>query len=91
MSEFEKTREWKSGDTPETGTEALGQYFNEEFDRVYAALNFLRTQGGVSNSRILQEDAVYESGSNYALIGPVDIPDDVTIEVEDDAQLVIID
>src|SRR4030067_1594366 len=48
----EKTREWKSGNTPATGTPALGSLFNDEFDRLYGNDNYLKEEadklGGAS-------------------------------------------
>ena len=42
-----KTREWKDGATPATGTPALGSLFNAEFDQLYENDNNL--QGDVIN------------------------------------------
>lgn len=41
-----KTREWKSGDTPATGTPALGSYFNDEYDRLYDNFAAIVNNGG---------------------------------------------
>ncbi len=36
-----KTREWKSGNTPDTGTLARGSYFEDEFNQVYDNAKYL--------------------------------------------------
>jgi hypothetical protein len=38
-----KTRTWKDGTTPQTGTLALGSLFNAEFDQLYENDNYLKT------------------------------------------------
>lgn len=48
----EKTREWKSGSTPETGTPALGELFNAEFDRLYENDRCLKDGSGIDDDAI---------------------------------------
>lgn len=48
----EKTREWKSGSTPATGTPALGELFDAEFNRLYENDNVLANGTGIDDKAI---------------------------------------
>lgn len=54
----EKVHEWKDGNTPSTGTPALGTLFNEEFNNIYNALNGL--EGGDGMDPAITADSINE-------------------------------
>ena len=76
-----KTKEWKDGNTPATGTLALGSSFNAEFDQLYENDNGLETNkldkagGTVTGSLIIQQDLTVQ--------GNVVQVDTVNLEVKD--------
>jgi hypothetical protein len=49
----EKTREWLSGSAPGTGTPALGELFDAEFDRIYENANRLSDGSAIEDGAIV--------------------------------------
>lgn len=67
-----KTREWKDGNTPATGTPALGSYFNAEFDQLYANDNYLDANkldksGGVITGNLTINGDLAVQGDNVVI------------------------
>jgi hypothetical protein len=61
-----KTRTWKDGTTPATGTLALGSLFEAEYNRLYDNTNFLKAYFPTDNRLTINEiDSISGNGINF--------------------------
>lgn len=80
-----KTREWKDGNTPATGTPALGSYFNAEFDQLYQNDNALdsekfdKTGGTISGDVTIHGNLVVQGTATSIETTNLEIKDKIII------------
>ncbi|MBN2157933.1 MAG: hypothetical protein JW807_00955, partial [Spirochaetes bacterium] len=65
----EKTRQWKDGNTPETGTPALGSNFDDEYNQLYENCIFLKEL----TETLLSTDQTLEYPGSYKASGIINI------------------
>ncbi len=67
-----KTREWKDGNTPSTGTPALGSNFDDEFNQLYENDNYLNDNkfdknGGTINGNVVISGNLQVQGETVSI------------------------